>query len=158
MYPFPSSAAIIDLDISVVFQLALFLLLLAVLNQLVFKPLLALFQQRRDETDGKQEEARQAADKAGQLLDSYGGSMAEASAEGMAIRSRVRDEAVRREAEALARARSRTSSWYEGELAQFSGELAQARTDARAGVSRLSGEIVDLLVSRSVDDRRGDNR
>ena len=157
MFPFFSPAAIIDLDISVVFQLALFLVLLVVLNKLVFRPLLALFQQRRDETDGRREEALRAANEAEDLLDSYGSSMAEATAEGMAVRSKVRDEAVRREAEVVAEARSETAAWYEGELAQFSVELEQARSEAHAGVSRLSVELVDLLVSRSVGEGGGDN-
>lgn len=149
-------AAIIDLDISVVFQLALFLVLLVVLNKLVFQPLLALFQQRQDETDGKQEEARLAAKEAEELLDGYSTTMAEAAAGGMAMRTKVRDDAVKQEAEVIAKARGDASEWYEKELASFATELEQARGEAHAGVSRLSGELVDMLVSRSVGERGGD--
>jgi len=156
LVPLFSPAAIIDLDISVLFQLALFLVLLVVLSKLVFKPLLTLFQQRQDETDGKQEEAVRAANEAEGLLDGYSSAMAEATADGMAVRNKVRDEAVKKEADAVSKARSDASAWYEGELASFGGELEQARSEAHAGVSRLSGELVDMLVSRSLGERGGD--
>ena len=57
MGPHIARAGLIDLDISVFFQLAVFLILLVILNKLAFQPLLALFEERRKRTEGARAEA-----------------------------------------------------------------------------------------------------
>ncbi len=85
MHMTPLLAAVIDLDVTYFFQLALFLGLVVVLNQLAFKPLLALFERRRGETLEREKQASEGSEEAEGLLQQYQSEMGEATSEGWLI-------------------------------------------------------------------------
>ena len=154
----PVLAAVIDLDITYFFQLILFLALVFLLTKLAFAPLLQLFERRRAETDKRSEEARRGAREAADLMARYQREMAQATAEGMAVRNRARDQALREEAEGLGRARMESTGWLDGELAEFSKDLEMARQDAQPEVERMALEMVQAFTSGSAAGGREGGR
>ena len=138
-------AAVIDLDITYFFQLVLFLLLVLVLNAVVFKPLLALMDKRRGETEVREREAAAAQGEADDLLARYQREIAQATAEGMAVRNRARDQALRLEADRLLAARASASSWLDTEVSSFVGEIEAARQVAQPLIEGMADDLVKVL-------------
>ena len=143
----PVLAAVIDLDVTYFFQLALFLGLVVVLNQIAFKPLLALFERRRAETSLREQQATEGSREAESLQEQYGTEMAEATREGMARSGTLRDTALAEQAERVGEVRAEMASWMERELTQHRVELDAARSAAEGEVDSLAGEIVKALTA-----------
>lgn len=156
MQIYPVLAAVIDLDITYFFQLILFLVLVFLLTKLAFTPLLQLFERRRAETDKRAEEAQRGAQEAGELMARYQREMAQATSEGMAVRNRARDQALREEAERLTQARMESAGWLDGEVAKFVKDIEKARVDALPEVERMALDMVQVFTSgRVAGDQEG---
>jgi len=138
-------AAIVDFDSTVFVQLALFLCLMFVVNRLLFQPMLALFQRRREETDRKEEQARAHARDADTILGTYLKEMQVAQEQGTSLRNKVRDAALDAEAKALAGARGEAAVWFEREVARLGGEIAASREASRPAVDAVAAEVVKAL-------------
>jgi F-type H+-transporting ATPase subunit b len=140
-------AAVIDLDVTYFFQLVLFLVFVVAINGLLFKPLLALLERRKAETEEREREALEGLKEAEELMSKYNREVAQARAEGMAVRNRARDQALRLESDRLTAARAASTRWLDGEVARFSGEIDEARVQARSEVETMAGDIVGILSS-----------
>ena len=138
-------AAVIDLDVTYFFQLVLFLFFVVAINGLLFKPLLALLERRKAETEEREQEALSGLKEAEELMEKYSREIAQARAEGMAVRNRTRDQALRMEAERLTRARAASTSWLDQEVSRFEEEIDGARGRARAEVEAIAADVVDVL-------------
>jgi F-type H+-transporting ATPase subunit b len=143
----PVLAAVIDLDVTYFFQLALFLGLVVVLNQLAFKPLLALFERRRVETLEREKQANEGSEEAENLMQQYQSEMGEATGEGMAHRSSLRDSALSEQADRIGKVRGEAANWMDHELDQHRGELDAARVEAEGEVESLAAHIVKALTA-----------
>lgn len=147
----PVLAAIIDLDVTVFFQLALFLSLVVILNILVFKPMLALFKQRREATEGQENETREKQQFAAELSARHETEMAGATAQGMAAHNRIKEKAMAEEAALLGKVRANSASRLESELATYAQEIEEARTQAGPAISQMGSEIAQLLSGASAN-------
>lgn len=145
----PVLAAIIDLDVTVFFQLALFLFLVVAMNTLVFKPMLALFRQRKEATEGQEKQAQDREQRAEKLVTHYDSEMAAATVQGMVEHNRVKETMLQKEAAALADARAQSAGWLEAELATFSAGVEEARGQAGPAIQRMSAEIAAMLTNTS---------
>ena len=140
-------AAVIDLDVTYFFQLILFLLFVVAINVLLFKPLLGLLERRKAETEEREREALEGLREAEELMEKYNREIAQARAEGMAVRNRARDQALRLESDRLTAARAASTRWLDQEVARFSDEIEEARVKARTEVEGMAGDIVGILSS-----------
>ena len=143
MGPQIARAGLIDLDITVFFQLAVFLTLLVILNKLAFQPLLALFEERRKRTEGARNEADAAAIRATRLEETVQGGLDDANRAGAAERSQQREAALAEEATALAAARSAASRQVQAEQ----DLLEKSREDILPDLDRSSRELAEQLVT-----------
>jgi len=143
--PYFLIAAVIDLDVTYFFQLGLFLVFLVVMNAVLFKPLLALFERRKAETEMREKQAGEGSKEAERLLALYEREMSQATAQGMAERNRVREEALRVESDQLASARTSAAAWMEQEMSRHSKQIRLARQQAMPATQTLAGELVELL-------------
>lgn len=137
-------AGLIDLDITVVFQLAVFLVLLALLNKLAFQPLLALFAERRKRTDGARAAAGDALRRAARLEETAEASLADANRAGTEERNRRRDEAMAVEADALTRERAEAAARLQAER----DRLERSREAILPDLDRSSRELAEQLVTK----------
>jgi len=137
-------AGLIDLDITVLFQLVVFLVLLVTLNKLAFQPLLALFAERRKRTEGARAAAVDAAKRASRLEETVQASLADANRAGAEERNQLRDAAVRREAETLARERTDAANLLQAER----DRLERSRESILPDLDRSSQELAELLVTK----------
>jgi F0F1-type ATP synthase membrane subunit b/b' len=138
-------AAVIDLDVTYFFQLGLFLSFLLAMSLLVFKPMLALFERRKSRTEGKEKETTRMNREADELQAKYDLEINQAMGQGIMERNRLRDEALREEADRLTAARAAANASLEAEIAKAAAQLEAARGESQAAAESLGKEIADIL-------------
>jgi len=141
--PHIARAGLIDLDISVFFQLAVFLTLLVILNKLAFQPLLTLFEERRKRTEGARAEADAAVTRATRLEETVSTGLDDANRAGAAERNEQREAALAEEATALGAARSAASRQVQAEQ----DRLEKSREGILPDLDRSSRELAKQLVT-----------
>src|SRR5580658_7615146 len=96
---------VVDLDITLVGQIVLLLVLLAILKPLLFEPMLRLFEEREKRIDGAKLQARRLDEASAGALTKYETEMQRARAAGNLERDRLRAEGAKQENEILGRVR-----------------------------------------------------
>ena len=134
----------IDLDITFVIVLALFLVPLALLNGIVFRPFLELFEERHERLEGALERADNMLELAGREADAFEQRIKEAAATGLERRNQIRSEAVEQMDAELEAVRKKT----QGQMASAMLELEKKRREALADVVVEAERIGELTASK----------
>lgn len=96
----------ISLDYSVIVQIFLFLLFWFLMDRIIFKPFLALLDERDRRTEGSKAEAAQLVEQAERLRSEYESGLAKAQKEGEAVKEAIITEGRRVRESYLAQARN----------------------------------------------------
>jgi len=144
------SPPLVDIDGTVFVQLGIFLFLLLVLTQLVFRPYLALRAERGRSIEGVREEALKLSQETEQKLHGYEEQIAKTRKEATAVRLELRKQGEGRALELVTEAQKRaeaefTSARQKIEKAVEAAELSlRTRSDslAKAAASKLLGREV----------------
>jgi len=137
-------AGLIDLDITVFFQIVVFLVLMVVMNKLAFQPLLALFAERRKRTEGARAAAEDSAKRAERLEETVQAGLADANRAGTEERNRRRDAAVTAEAEVLAMERDTAAKRLQAEC----DRLERSREAILPDLATSSRALAEQLVAK----------
>src|SRR5689334_21072842 len=103
----------VDLDLTVLGQMALFVVLMLVLKPLLFDPMLKLFEEREKRIDGAKLEAREMDKQSAGALSKYETAMAKARGEANVERDKLRAEGAKVEHEILSRVRAESAKTLE---------------------------------------------
>src|SRR5687768_11478269 len=106
LLPVASGGVSIDFDRTFLVQMGVFFLLVLLLKPLLFDPVLKIFEQREERTEGAKKAARQMQEKAGEILRSYERELERVTRVATEERERLRGETTRLEAEILREART----------------------------------------------------
>src|SRR5512136_928233 len=120
----------IDLNFTVIFQLAIVLILMVALSSLVFKPFLRVVEERKDWIEGAEKKARALQQRSEELMERYQDSMSAAQAQGASIREQIRKEGMTQETEILQKAMEEANRFLEG----MKGKIQEGSQNARAGL------------------------
>lgn len=131
----------VDLDATILVQIALFVVLLLVLKPLLFDPMLKLFEEREKRIEGTRREASKEDERSAKALAKYEAILAKAREAGNAEREALRAEAAKKEAETLARARASVAATVEQGRASIANEAKTARA-ALAGEATVLGRTI----------------
>src|SRR4249920_147028 len=115
----------ISLDISILYQVVLFVLLWLVLSKLLFKPYLGLLEERERRTTGAQHDSVDLEDEGARLKIQYEEKIAQAQAAAYAAKEAIMQEARRQRETILSQARDEASK-----------SLQQVRTDIASALQR----------------------
>lgn len=140
--------AIIDLDGTFFLQLGIFLAIFAMLNVLVFRPMLALMDARDTATDGAKASARELETEAAEKLHAFETEMTAAKAELAVERERLRKDGQALERELLTTARAEADATLADAAAVIARESARVRDEMKATVPALAGQIAEKLFGR----------
>jgi F-type H+-transporting ATPase subunit b len=138
----------LDLDRTLVLQMVLFMLLVVVLKPLLFDPVLRVFEQREQRTEGARAEARAMQERAGDLLREYDrevDGMRQTAAE---ERDRLRHETSRLEADILRKARDDSNRILEEGRKRIQDEVRSLETELLSRTSELATEITSSILGR----------
>jgi F-type H+-transporting ATPase subunit b len=140
----------IDLNFTVIFQLAIVLILMVALSNLVFKPFLRVVQERKDWIEGAEKKARELRQRSEELMERYQDSMSAAQAQGASIREEVRKEGLSREAEILQKAMEEANQFLEEMKGKIQEESENARAGLRLQAQTLSREMAGKMLGRTI--------
>jgi F-type H+-transporting ATPase subunit b len=140
--------AIIDLDGTFFFQLGIFLVLLIVLNQLVFRPVLAVLDAREHATDGAKDEARDLEARAREKLAAFEAEMTKAKVELAADRDRLRKDGAALERELVTKARDEADRVLADAATTIERESTIVRGEIKTAVPQLAAQIAEKLLGR----------
>jgi F-type H+-transporting ATPase subunit b len=145
-----SSGALIDLDGTILVQLAVFFIALVVLRALVFKPMLRVFEAREEAIDGARREARRMEQEARAAGDKFDDEMRSLRSSATAERERLRQEGQRLERTILDKVRQETQRELGDAEAQLQTEARRLRADIDATIPKLAAQIAEKLLGREV--------
>ena len=140
----------IELNFTVIIQLAILLILMVALSKIVFKPFLRALQERKDWVEEAEKKARELQQRMEELMERYRDTMSAAQAQGAAIRDEIRKEGLTKETEILQKAMEEANRFLEGMKAKVQEESQTARASLKLQAQNLSREMAEKMLGRSI--------
>jgi len=141
---------VIKLDWTLLLQFANFMILLAVLNVLLFKPLREVLAARKATIDGDLAKARSLDEQIQVQVAEYEAKLQEARQRGSQERTALRQTAQAEEARLLGAANEQASQRLQTLKEQVAGEAETARQGLRGESEALARQIAGKVLGRSV--------
>jgi F-type H+-transporting ATPase subunit b len=141
---------LIDLDGTVFVQLGMFLLLMAILRQFLWKPYLKVKGERVTRVDGYREEATRLEAEAAERLAKAEAALAEARRVGAGERAEARAVAQKRENELLAQANATAQKALADARARVNASLAAERAKLQQTANEVGTQAARKILGREV--------
>jgi len=145
-----SGGSIIDLDVTFFVQIALFFVAFIFLRSLVFKPMLALFEEREAAIGGAKAEAKRMEEDASEKGDDFDARMRTLRLEAGEEREKMRQEGHRMESEMLDKVREQTQAELASAEDDLSREAGKVRSEMNAQVPSIARKIAQTLLTREL--------
>jgi F-type H+-transporting ATPase subunit b len=147
------SSSPIDLDFNnvVVFQVVIFVFLIAVLKPLLFDPMLKVFALREERTEGARDTARELEEQAGELLTRYEAELSRVNQAVLAERDKLRAETAKLEAQILNEARAAAAKIVDEGRRRIDTEVNAIRFELGKQSERLAGDIATRVLGREAN-------
>lgn len=142
----------ISLDYSIIPAIVIFLVLIAVLNRILFRPLQKIQAERESRTTGVMGEARAKMDRQLNLLDEYHRTIKNARIDAYRKQDQRRAEALKKRAEVLGNARSAGEQMIKDSKASIRSQVDQAKIQLNAEAESLARGIASTILGRSALD------
>src|SRR5262249_53564249 len=143
---------LVSLDKSLIVQMINFLLLLAILWKLLYRPFLAKMEERSQAIKKSLEEAQAARAEAQRQREEHAAKIQAAHAEAQAIRATALTEAAEEQRRLVEGARGEAGRLVESARAELAQDLRRARQDLRREVADLSIAVAEKLIRKSLVD------
>jgi F-type H+-transporting ATPase subunit b len=145
-----SEHPLIDIDLTVLVQFGLFLLMLLLLNQLLFKPYLRLREKRQEGIEGARTEAERMTAEADAKLADYETSLDQARTKAAGEARKIRAEASAHEREVTGAARAKATKALDEAQARVRTETDAARATLMPQAEAIAKQIASKLLGREV--------
>lgn len=143
---------LINLDKSLIVQMINFLILLAILHRLLYRPLLAKMEERTVAIKQSLDAAQAARAEAARQQEDNEARLRAAHAEAAAIRAQALKEAAEEQRRLVEAARAEAQRLIETAKAQTDAEIRRARDELRREVADIATGVAEKLVRRSLRD------
>ena len=140
----------IDINISLFYQLANFLVLLIVLNVILFKPIRQIMREREQGISSALGDAKHAQERMQNLLDSYNTSLAEAKQKAATAYNAGYQQGLDAQRDMIAAERTKAGAMLDKARAEIAAASSAARVDLGKEAERLSQDITSKLLGRAV--------
>lgn len=140
----------VDIDLTFLVQLVLFVGFVLLLKPVLLDPMLKLFEEREKRIDGAKAQARKIDEKSAGALAKYEEEMNKARAAAGVERDRIRAEGIKREQEILAAVRSAAAKTVEEGKRAVLGEAEKARAALRAESGNMARDLASRVLGREV--------
>lgn len=140
----------IDIDLTVLIQLGLFLVLLVLLNKMIFQPFLKSIDLREQRTDKARADAAAIKARAEQLSEDYRDTIQSARAEAASERQSLRLDGLSDKESQVEAARSEASETLAAAQAQAKSQFDAARAKLLQDVDALSEKVAGKVLGRGV--------
>jgi F-type H+-transporting ATPase subunit b len=140
----------ISLDISVVYQIILFVVLFLILNKILFQPYLHLLEERERKTTGAQHDSADLEHEGARLRAQYEEKIAQAEAAGYAAKEAILQEGRQQRERILSQAREEAAHILEGVRRELATAMEHEKPLAAAEAAVVAGEMVSKVIGRRV--------
>jgi len=140
----------VDINSTLFIQIINFLALIFILNQLLYKPILQIMDRRKGIFDSTEAEIKRLQDTIDQKMAEYETKIAQAKGEAMAQRGDIQKEGAEKGKEILDGARVEIQKMMDDFQIRMTQEVDGARTVLRSQSERISKEIAEKVLGRSV--------
>lgn len=140
----------VDINSTLLIQLANFLVLLLALNLILFKPLRRIIQERELGISTAFTDAKTAQEQMQRLLEQYNASLAEAKQKATAAYTALYQQGLDSQREMITAERTRAGETLDKARAEIAAAADAARTDLKQEADRLSQDITAKLLGRAV--------
>ena len=140
----------VDIDSTLFIQLVLFLLLIWILNQVLYKPLLRIMDRRKEILDKAQEEVKNVQETIDRRVAEYEEKIRAAKMEAMGQKGDLAKEGTQAAKVITDKAKTEIAGMMGEFQAKLEKELASARELLRNQSLRISSEIAEKVLGRSV--------
>jgi F-type H+-transporting ATPase subunit b len=140
----------VDINSTLFIQIINFLALIFILNQLLYKPILQIMGRRKGIFDSTEAEIKRLQDTIDQKMAEYEAKIAQAKGEAMAQRGEIQKEGAEKGKEILDGARAEIQKMMDDFQIRLTQEVDGARTVLRSQSERISKEIAEKVLGRSV--------
>lgn len=145
-----SGGVVVDLDITFVGQIVLFLLLFLVLKPILFDPMITLFEEREKRIGGAKDDARQLYAAADEKMAKYEEEVLVVKRQAGEERDKIRQEGQKKEQAILAKMRDETNSMVDEGRARIAKERETLRAELGTVSTQLARDIASRVVGREV--------
>lgn len=140
----------IHLDISILYQVVLFVILWMILNKLLFKPYLHLLEEREQKTTGAQHDSSDLEHEAARLKAQYEERIAKAQASAYAAKDALLQDARQQREKILTQAREEAAKNLDQVRHDVASALEQEKRLAESEVAHVAQDMVSKVLGRSV--------
>lgn len=140
----------ISLDISILYQIILFVILWLILNKVLFQPYLQLLDERERRTSGAEHDSADLEQEGSRLRAQYEEKIAQAQTAGYAAKDGIVQDGRQQREKILAQAREDASSALERVRHEVAMALAQEKQLAATEAAVVAGEMVSKALGRKV--------
>jgi F-type H+-transporting ATPase subunit b len=140
----------ISLDISVAYQVILFVVLLLILNKVLFQPYLQLLEERERKTTGAQHDSADLELEGAQLRAQYDEKIAQAQAAGYAAKEAILQDGRQQRERILSQAREEATRILEGVRREVAAAMEREKRLAATEAVAVAAEMVSKVLGRRV--------
>jgi F-type H+-transporting ATPase subunit b len=140
----------LDINITYILVLALFLIPLLVLNGFVFRPFLKLFEERHEQLEGAVKRAEVMLDQAEERARTFESKIQVATQRGIEARNRIRAEATKEMNARLDQERAALAKKTEKSLVELDSKRRAALADVMVEAERIAHATASKLLGRGV--------
>jgi len=140
----------IDINYTLLIQLANFIVLLLALNFILFRPFRQIMQERQQGVSGAFSDAKAAQDRMQALLEQYNASLAEAKQKSTTTYNTIYQQGLDAQRDRISAERAKAGELLDKARAEISAASNTARADLKKEAERLSKDITTKLLGRAV--------
>ncbi len=140
----------ISVDWTLFLQMAQFIVLLLIMNAVLYRPLRAMMEQRREKIDGAQSRAKGLEAQIQEKMARYQEQLDQAKHKAGAERLQMKSEAAKQEAEIVEAARNMAATQVEGVKKQVGQDADSARVSLKADIEAMASMVAGKVLGRSL--------
>jgi len=140
----------VDINYTILVQLANFLVLIIILNALLLKPVMKHLSERDGKISSSHEEAKANADKAEAMLSDFERELTEARVNSNKAYSILQQEGIAEQRTSMTAARAEAQKFIDKAAADIEAEAARARQTLKAEMEKLPKEIAAKMLGRAI--------
>ncbi len=137
-----------SINISIILQMVIFLLVILLLTQLLFRPFIQLLKRREEAIQGSRRRAEELLAKATEMMARYQEGIAQAKRRALEERERLRSEALNFESRLISEAKEEMARDLEGLKLRIQAESDLAREALRGQAEAIATEVAEKLLGR----------
>jgi F-type H+-transporting ATPase subunit b len=148
--PYKAAAIAVDLDLTLLGQVVIFVLLILILRPLLIEPVLRIFEERERRTSGARAEARQMQERTGELLRRYETEYERVRQLTAQERDKMRVELARLEAQLIGDAREAAKQIVTQGRLKIEQEVQAVRFDLGAQSEQIGVDLARAVLGREI--------